>query len=249
MRDELKAIQSELKKPFPASYHQIRELPGKGFWAFLPHQIIRQRLDEIAPEWQSDFSAMEVVGVDVVCRCGITILGIRKEAIGSVPLVAATNKEGKDVSRGSAADRVAAEAFKNAAEMWGVGAYLDDQGYVATYLSNNAAEMNDEVKNKLRSLITYLRNKGELPPPNSTVTKPAPRTEAPTIKNKPLIQPSRSDRELLMLEVESLCKRKGITPEKGKEILLELYGVKGRSQLRDDQLLNFRDYLSMRPEA
>lgn len=182
MRDELRRIQSELKKPFPPSAHQIRELPGKGYWAFISHQIIRQRLDEVAPEWQADFSSIERLDNDVVCRCGITIMGIRKEAIGSVPLIAATNKDGKDVSRGSAADRVAAESLKNAAEMWQVGAYLDDQAFVATYLSKHADELSDEAKNKLRSLIAYLRTKGELPPPNSTVsTKPIPKTQQPTV--------------------------------------------------------------------
>ncbi|WP_062297226.1 Rad52/Rad22 family DNA repair protein [Nostoc piscinale] len=183
IREELRRIQIDLKKPFPPSFHQIRELPGKGYWAFVPHQVIRQRLDEVAPEWLSDFSSVEVLGSDAVCRCAITILGIRKEAIGSVPLVAATNKDGKDVSRGSAADRVSAEAFKNAAEAWGVGVYLDDQAFVATYLSKNAEELSDKVKNELRSLITYLRNKGELLPPNSTVSaKPIPKTQQSTVK-------------------------------------------------------------------
>ncbi|MCC5636356.1 RAD52 family DNA repair protein [Nostoc sp. CHAB 5844] len=181
-REELRHIQAELKKPFPPSAHQIRELPGKGYWAFISHQVIRQRLDEIAPEWQADFSSIERLENDAVCRCGITISGIRKEAIGSVPLIAATNRDGKDVSRGSAGDRVAAEALKNAAEMWGVGVYLDDQGFVANYLSKNAEDLSDEAKNKLRSLIAYLRTKGELPPPNSTVSaKPIPKTQQSTV--------------------------------------------------------------------
>jgi hypothetical protein len=120
-RQELREIQAELKKPFEAKLHNIRELPGKGFWAFVSHHAVRERLDLVCPEWQSDYTQIEQIGSDVVCRCGITILGIRKQAIGSVPLVAA-EKNGKDVSRGSAADRVSAEAFKNAAEMWGLDA-------------------------------------------------------------------------------------------------------------------------------
>lgn len=254
IREELRRIQAELKKPFPAPSHQIRELPGKGFWAFLPHQIIRQRLDEVVPEWQTDFSSIEQIGNDVVCRCGITILGIRKEAIGSVPLIAATNKDGKDVSRGSAADRVAAEALKNAAEIWQVGAYLDDQAFVANYLSKHSLELSDEMNHKLRSLIAYLRTKGELPPPNSSVSPPSkPKTQLPTAKPLPpsetnqVLSPTQSDRDLLMKEIDSLCRRKNITPETGSSILQELYGVKGRSQLSDSQLISFRDYLAMRP--
>ncbi len=58
---------------------------------------------------------------------------------------------------------------------------------------------------------------------------------------------SQTDRELLMREIDSLCKRKNITPEVGAGILNDLYGVKARSQLSDEQLVGFRDYLAMRP--
>lgn len=254
LRSELRSIQVELRKPFPAPAHQIRELPGKGYWAFVPHQIIRLRLDEVVPEWQSGFSQMEQVGDSLICRCAITILGIRKEAVGSVPLIAATNRDGKDVSRGSAADRASAEALKNAAEMWGVGAYLDDQAFVANYLNKNLVELSDEVRNKsLRSLVAYLRTKGELPPSNSSVSPSSvPKTDKPTIKPKAATQPSTQPqplenppikRDLLMQEIDSLCKRRGVDADRGKAILLELYSARGRSQLTDAQLISFRDYL------
>lgn len=74
----------------------------------------------------------------------------------------------------------------------------------------------------------------------------SPKNQVPTIKNKPLPEPQ-SNRELLMQEIDSLCKRKGITPEVGSSILMELYKVKGRSLLTDEQLVGFRDYLSLRP--
>lgn len=250
IRAELRAIQIDLRKPFPASAHKIRELPGKGYWAFVPHQIIRQRLDEVVPDWQCSFSPMEMVGDSLVCRCSITILGVRKEAVGSVPLIAA-ERNGKDVSRGSASDRVSAEALKNAAEIWGVGIYLDDQGFVANHLSKGSSELDDEGRNKLRSLIAHLRSTKILPPPNSSAGLPSvPNTEKPTIKPivkaptpQPLIQPPELDRNLLMKETDSLCTRKNITPAMGQEILMQLYGVKGRSHLTDAQLLGFRDYL------
>lgn len=256
IREELRRIQAELRKPFPASAHQIRELPGKGYWAFLSHQIIRQRLDEVVPEWQSDFSPLEQIGNDIVCRCGITFLGIRKEAIGSVPLIAATSKDGKDVSRGSAADRVAAEALKNAAEMWGAGAYLDDQAFVANYLSKHSPELSDEIKNKLRSLISYLRNKGDLPPVNSSVSLPStPKTQSPTIKSNQIVEPQPKtensakllektfDRNLLNAEIESIMKRKNIGVEQAKNSLFELFNVRSRQQLTDAQLAKFLEYL------
>jgi len=250
-RQQIREIQAKLKELFPPEIYRIRELPGKGYWAFLPHQAIRQRLDEVVPDWQCDYSPLERLENSVIVRCAITILGVRKEAIGSVPLVAA-EKDGKDVSRGSAADRASAEALKNAAEYWGVGQDLDDQGYIAKYLAGHTARLSDETGNKLRSLIAYLRSKGDLPPKNSSVTDPGPpRTQRPTTQ-QPKHQPPSSqapavansiDRDLLLKEIDSLCKRKGVEPEIGKQILMDLYGVKGRSLLSDNQLLEFRDYL------
>jgi hypothetical protein len=104
-REELKRIQSELRKPFPPESHGIRELPGRGYWAFVAHHDYRERLDEVCPEWESSYTHIEQIASDVICKCTITILGISKQAIGSVPLVAA-ERNGKDVSRGSAADRL-----------------------------------------------------------------------------------------------------------------------------------------------
>jgi hypothetical protein len=190
IREEIKRIQSELRKPFAPEVHGIRELPGRGYWAFAPHHEYRERLDEVYPEWQASYTPIEQITSDVICRCTITILGISKQAIGSVPLVAA-EKNGKDVSRGSAADRVAAEAFKNACEAWGVGRYLDKQGDVAHYLNTNATKLDYETRNKLRPLADYLRGKGELPPANSNLIMPkldAPDTDlsqpVPVVKGK-----------------------------------------------------------------
>jgi hypothetical protein len=170
-REELKRIQSELRKPFTPDVHAIRELPGRGYWAFVSHHEYRERLDEVCPEWESSYTHIEQITSDVICKCTITILGISKQAIGSVPLVAA-EKNGRDVSRGSAADRLAAEAFKNACEAWGVGRYLDRQGEVAHYLNINATKLDNETRNKLKPFGNYLREKGELPSNNSNVSMP-----------------------------------------------------------------------------
>jgi hypothetical protein len=116
--EELRHIQTELKRPFPAPLHEIRELPGGvKKWVFLRWQTVRERLDEVVPGWTIDHSEIQYLGNDAVCRCGITILGVRKEAIASVPITQ-LSKQGNDMSRGSAADRLAAEALKNAAETW-----------------------------------------------------------------------------------------------------------------------------------
>ena len=171
IREEVKRIQAELRKPFAPEVHGIRELPGRGYWAFIPHHQYRERLDEVYPEWEASYTHVEQITSDVICKCTITILGISKQAIGSVPLVAA-EKNGRDVSRGSAADRLAAEAFKNACEAWGVGRYLDRQGEVAHYLNINATKLDNETRSKLKVFGNYLREKGELPPVSSTVSMP-----------------------------------------------------------------------------
>lgn len=172
-REELRQIQEELRKLFPAEDHGIRELPGKGYWAFLAWHKYRERLDDVYPEWECSFTAIEQIASDVSCRCTITILGISKQAIGSVPLVAA-EKNGRDVSRGNAADRVAAESFKNACEAWGIGRYLDRQSEVVLYLNANATKLDHETRAKLRPFANYLREKGLLPEINSTVSSPRP---------------------------------------------------------------------------
>ena len=318
IREEVKRIQAELRKPFAPEIHGIRELPGRGYWAFVPHHQYRERLDEVYPEWEASYTHVEQITSDVICKCTITILGISKQAIGSVPLVAA-EKDGRDVSRGSAADRLAAEAFKNACEAWGVGRYLDRQGEVAHYLNINATKLDNKTRSKLKVFGNYLREKGELPPVSSTVSMPklddnSPSTIPPaktgviseaqverlwaiakklptevtkaivkkiagvdssndlpwakhnevikviehevavrdtmqpapipnSLPPEPIPQPE-IDREMLMQEIDSLIKRKNISQESGKSILMVLYGVRGRTLLSDEQLIQFRDYLS-----
>ena len=318
IREEVKRIQAELRKPFAPEMHGIRELPGRGYWAFVPHHQYRERLDEVYPEWEASYTHVEQITSDVICKCTITILGISKQAIGSVPLVAA-EKDGRDVSRGSAADRLAAEAFKNACEAWGVGRYLDRQGEVAHYLNINATKLDNKTRSKLKVFGNYLREKGELPPVSSTVSMPklddnSPSTIPPaktgviseaqverlwaiakklptevtkaivkkivgvdssndlpwakynevikviehevavrdtmqpapipnSLPPEPIPQPE-IDREMLMQEIDSLIERKNISQESGKSILMVLYGVRGRTLLSDEQLIQFRDYLS-----
>lgn len=314
-REELKRIQSELRKPFTPEAHGIRELPGRGYWAFVPHHQYRERLDEVCPEWESSYTHVEQIASDVICKCTITLLGISKQAIGSVPLVAA-EKNGRDVSRGSAADRLAAEAFKNACEAWGVGRYLDRQGEVAHYLNINATKLDNETRNKLKPFGNYLREKGELPPANSNVimpklddsakvasaqlkpgvisqsqierlwaiAKPLPvelcknivkniggvdsSKDIPALKYNQIvdaierevikiakdqesdsIKPNPPDVSVLTQEIDSLIKRKNISEDNQKAILMELYGIEQRTLLSDKQLIEFRDYLALRPST
>jgi len=152
IREELKRIQAELKKPFRANQHRVRDLPGSNFkWVFLPHQVIRERLDEVIPDWIVDYSDLQYIGNDCICRCGITILGVRKEAIASVP-VSLVSSKGNEMTRGSAPDRLMAEATKNAAEQWGTGRYLDDQEFTIRYLWEHLGELDEQMQGEVRRL-------------------------------------------------------------------------------------------------
>jgi hypothetical protein len=152
IREELKRIQTELKKVFPANQHEIRDLPGgQRKWVYLKWQTIRERLDEVCPDWVIDYSEIQYLGNDAICRCGITILGVRKEAIASVPISILSSK-GNEMARGSAADRLAAEAIKNSAELWGVGRYLDDQEFTIRYLWEHLGEVDEQMQGEVRRL-------------------------------------------------------------------------------------------------
>ncbi len=152
IRQELRIIQSEFKKPLPVKLHEVRELPGGKKWVFLPWQVIRDRLDEVYPEWIPDYSEIQYMGNDAICRCGISILGVRKEAIASVP-ISILSSNGREMARGSASDRLAAEAIKNAAETWGIGRYLDDQEFTIRYLWENKHHLSDEMNAELQRLV------------------------------------------------------------------------------------------------
>jgi len=151
MQQQLTELINRLKAPFLPAVHEIRELPGKGNWIFVPWQNVRERLDEVYPEWTVDYSEIKIIDQLAFCKCGLTIANIRKEAYGDVP-VAVLSSTGKDISRGSFGDRVVAEAFKNAAEHWGVCRYLDDQKFVISYLLDHIDDLDARIRTPLQSL-------------------------------------------------------------------------------------------------
>ena len=245
IRDELRHIQSELKKPFPANLHEVREIPGSNKkWVFLKWQIIRERLDEVAPDWMSDYSEIQYVGNDAICRCGIAILGVRKEAIASVT-ISAQSKAGNEMTRGSAADRLAAEGLKNAAECWGVGRYLDDQAFTIRYLWEQMSELNDAMCGEVRRLSEQYKIQVVAAQPQN---KPHPKQQSSSVREAKIpafsaVTTATYDRTLLNAEIESLLKRKGITVEQAQNALFELFKVRSRQHLSDNQLAEFLDYL------
>jgi hypothetical protein len=126
-------LQKQLKAPFPATDHKERSLLGKGRWFFIPWQRIKERLDECAPDWQVSYSDPLIAGESVVIRCRLTIGGVSREGVGNSDAYR-ERTSGGNYKYGSSIECATADAFKNAAELFGVGAYLDDQDFVVKYL-------------------------------------------------------------------------------------------------------------------
>lgn len=136
MNDEEFRLQiEELRKWFPAEDHDKRKLPGGSEWWFIPWQKIRQRFDDaFGGSWSDEYSdpyyLLDPTGNHekslCVVKCTIRIGDRSRQGVGQAPLVIVSSS-GKDASRGTPVERAIADAFKVAAESWGVARYLDDQ--------------------------------------------------------------------------------------------------------------------------
>jgi hypothetical protein len=126
MNTEFVEILAALKQPFKPDQHIERKLPGGGRWFFIPWQDIRERLDEVYPEWSCTWTEPCYIGDYCHISCTIIIAGISRQAPGNAPIQLISN-EGKDMARGTPIERATADAFKNAAEAFGIARYLDDQ--------------------------------------------------------------------------------------------------------------------------
>lgn len=122
-----------LREPFPAETHKERELPGGGKWFFIPWQLIRKRLNDVYPDWQVEYGTPIYLGDFCTVSCTLTIAGVSRQAWGNAP-VELLSKSGRDMSRGTPIERAIADSFKNAAEAFGIGAYLDNQEFVIQHL-------------------------------------------------------------------------------------------------------------------
>ena len=158
--ERFKEIAPQLKAPFPVSAHKERDLPGGGTWYYVPWQLIRDRLDEIVPDWTVEYTDPILFEDLCVIRCRMTICGIVREAPGNAP-VKLMSQSGKDMARGTPVERAIADATKNAAEAFGVCRYLDDQADPAT---KEAFVRHMRSGGNARA-GTHLRGKTEVPKP------------------------------------------------------------------------------------
>ncbi len=123
-----KELLDRLRQPFKPAEHKERKLPGNGKWFYVPWQFIRKRLNEVSPDWEARYSDPIKCDREIVIRCKLTIDGTTREGVGTAP-EAEYNDSGKRKGIGSPCECAIADAFKNAAEQFGVAAYLDDQSY------------------------------------------------------------------------------------------------------------------------
>ena len=116
----------KLKAWFPREAHDERDLPGGGKWFYVRWQLIRERLDEACPGWEVYYSAPTYLGDYCTITCTIAIGGVSKQGVGNAEILLLSSS-GKNMARGTPIERATADAFKNAAEAWGVARYLDEQ--------------------------------------------------------------------------------------------------------------------------
>lgn len=125
---QLADIMTQLAAWFPPEAHKERKLRGGGKWFYLPHQTIRDRLNEICPnDWSDEFKGPFLSGNETIMICRLTICGVTREGVADNKVFPELNDEGKEKIIGSPVVNAARHAFRDAAEQFGVGAYLDDQ--------------------------------------------------------------------------------------------------------------------------
>jgi hypothetical protein len=137
-------ILRQLAAWFPPEAHKERKLPGGSKWFYLPHQAIRDRLNEICPsDWSDELKGPFLSGNETVMICRLTICGVTREGIADSKVFPELNDDGKEKIIGSPVVNAARHAFRDAAEQFGIGAYLDDQ------------------KKSRDSFVKYMRGKGD----------------------------------------------------------------------------------------
>jgi hypothetical protein len=117
---ELADILPKLQDWFPVEDHKERQIKGGSRWYYIPHQAIRDRLNELCPgDWSTSYEGPHIIDGEPVYHCRLTICGVTRTGIG--------DKSNEPSPYGTAAQRAFRKAFTDAAEQFGIGAYLDEQ--------------------------------------------------------------------------------------------------------------------------
>lgn len=219
---DIQNIIGQLKAWFAPEVHKERDLPGGGKWFYIPWQLIRERFDDVWPAWEVSYSPATYLGDYCTITCTITISGISKQGVGNAQILMLSSS-GKDMSRGTPIERATADAFKNAAEAWGVARYLDEQTDPKTkadfvrYMQHSGNG---------RAAALHYQNEGNAPP-----KKPITVTHGAFGKKKPPQEPTPMLASLAQMKrFWAIAKNCGYT-EQGAKALIESFGFASSTEV------------------
>lgn len=122
--------------PFELDEHEIysQKARDKSMWfVYVDELSIRERLDEVEPNWSWDIVGREYIGKVAIVHGRLTFGGNVRDGIGEQ--TAYGNDIGGNDVKGAATD-----AFRRAARMYGIGAYLKRAPRLMTDGNNRADE-------------------------------------------------------------------------------------------------------------
>jgi hypothetical protein len=120
---KLEEILPALQTYFEVSEHKERPIPGGKKWFYVPHQCITERLNKVCPgDWHTRVVHPQAMGDYSCVYVELTICGVTRTGVGDDKMLADDRK-----MVGTPAVRAFRSAFKDAAEQFGIAAYLDAQ--------------------------------------------------------------------------------------------------------------------------
>lgn len=211
----------ELIAPFPPEAHKERVIgrdrQGKTtYWVYLPWQAIRDRLIQVVGVQGFIFETtgywLDESGNPVI-QVRLNILGVVKEALGF--------HTAHEKFQGNKSQVTLADAYKNAAEEFGIGAYIDDQPFVIRYLWQNATDQETKL------IAQKLAGQHGL--------------KLKRLRQEVVTGNVASDNLIDQTNLE--LKRLGWSNSQGREFLEKCYGKRSRSQLSETELADFLNRL------
>lgn len=155
----------QLYAPFPLEVHSIREghktSTGKIQWfVYLDRMAIQRRLDELFPgEWEAIYLGNSTDDEVTTVYMSIVIRGLRRDfnGTGKPRRSKSSDEEGIDENSPKSA---ATDAFRRAASLWGLGAYMWEMPaiYTAGYTPGKWDEKDAREKEAKQKLATWYQN-------------------------------------------------------------------------------------------
>lgn len=155
----------QLYAPFPLGVHSIREghktSTGKIQWfVYLDRMAIQRRLDELFPgEWEAIYLGNSTDDEVTTVYMSIVIRGLRRDfnGTGKPRRSKSSDEEGIDENSPKSA---ATDAFRRAASLWGLGAYMWEMPaiYTASYTPGKWDEKDAREKEAKQKFAAWYQN-------------------------------------------------------------------------------------------